>query len=154
MNYCSALFVCLLIISQSLAQPATAQEEKSLKESWTDLKKSLHPEKAFIMPFSDSTNDDLQAFLFEVKEVKGVTGARLSLIDQKITITVDTKQSMVSVWNNLPKEIRTRYSVSERTTNGLVLADSYQAKAETGNKSIRNSDNNLNLNKNEKDYQG
>jgi hypothetical protein len=126
MNYSSALFVFLLIISQSLAQPATAQEEKSLKENWTDLKKSFHPDKGFIMPFSDSANDDLQAFLFEVKEVEGVTGARLSLKDQKITITVDTKQSMMSVWNKLPKEIRTRYTVSERTTNGFVLTDSYQ----------------------------
>ena len=137
MNYRSALFVFLLIISQSLAQPATAQEEKSLKENWADLKKSFHPDKAFIMPFSDSANDDLQAFLFEVKEVKGVTGARLSLKNQKITITVDTKQSLVSVWNNLPKEIRTRYTVSERTTNGFLLTDSYQTRTETGNKSIR-----------------
>ena len=135
-NY-SVLLVSLLIISQSLVQPATAQEEKSIKESWTDLKKSFHPDKVFIMPFSDSTNDDLQAFLFEVKEVKGVTGARLSLKDQKITITLDTKQSMISVWNNLPKEIRTRYTVSERTTNGLVLTDSYQTRASTGNKNIR-----------------
>lgn len=137
MNYCSALFVFLLIISQFLAQPATAQEEKSLKESWTDLKKSFHPDKAFIMPFSDSTNDDLQAFLFEVKEVKGVTSARLNLKNQKITITLDTKQSMISVWNNLPKEIRTRYTVSERTSNGLVLTDSYQTRSDTGNKNIR-----------------
>ena len=137
MNYRSALFVFLLIISQSLVQPAIAQEEKSLKESWTDLKKSFHPEKAFIMPFSDSANDDLQAFLFEVREVKGVTGARLSLKYQKIIVTLDTKQSTVSVWNNLPKEIRTRYTVSERTTNGFVLIDSYQTRAETGNKSIR-----------------
>lgn len=135
-NY-SVLLVFLLIISQFLAQPATAQEEKSLKESWTDLKKSFHPDKAFIMPFSDSTNDDLQAFLFEVKEVKGVTGARLNLKNQKITITLDTKQSMISVWNNLPKEIRTRYTVSERTTNGLVLTDSYQTRSDTGNKNIR-----------------
>lgn len=135
-NY-SVLLVFLLIISQFLAQPATAQEEKSLKESWTDLKKSFHPDKAFIMPFSDSTNDDLQAFLFEVKEVKGVTSARLNLKNQKITITLDTRQSMISVWNNLPKEIRTRYTVSERTTNGLVLTDSYQTRADTGNKNIR-----------------
>lgn len=135
-NY-SVLLVFLLIISQFLAQPATAQEEKSLKESWTDLKKSFHPDKAFIMPFSDSTNDDLQAFLFEVKEVKGVTSARLNLKNQKITITLDTKQSMISVWNNLPKEIRTRYTVSERTTNGLVLTDSYQTRSDTGNKNIR-----------------
>jgi hypothetical protein len=137
MNYRSALFVFLLIISQSLVQPAIAQEEKSLKESWTDLKKSFHPEKAFIMPFSDSANDDLQAFLFEVREVKGVTGARLSLKYQKIIVTLDTKQSTVSVWNNLPKEIRTRYTISERTTNGFLLTDSYQTRAETGNKSIR-----------------
>jgi hypothetical protein len=136
MNYRSALFVFLLIISQSLVQPAIAQEEKSLKESWTDLKKSFHPEKAFIMPFSDSANDDLQAFLFEVREVKGVTGARLSLKYQKIIVTLDTKQSTVSVWNNLPKEIRTRYTVSERTTNGFVLTDSYQ-NLSNGNKSIR-----------------
>ena len=136
-NYYKALIVFLLVISQFLVQPATAQEEKSLKESWTDLKKSFHPDKAFIMPFSDSANDDLQAFLFEVKEVKGVNGARLSLKNQKVSITVDTKQSMVSVWNNLPKEIRTRYTVSERTTNGFVLTDSYQTRADTGNKSTR-----------------
>jgi hypothetical protein len=135
-NYYSALFVFLLIISQSLVQPATAQEEKSLKESWTDLKKSFHTDKAFIMPFSDSANDDVQAFLFEVKEVKGVNGARLSLKNQKVAITVDTKQSMVSVWNNLPKEMRTRYTVSERTPNGFILSDSYQ-NVSNGNKNTR-----------------
>ena len=136
-NYSRALFVFLLIMSQFLVQRARAQEAKSLKESWAEMKKSLHPDKTFIMPFTDSTNDDVQAFLFEVKEVKGVTGAQLSLKDQKVIITVNSKQSMVSVWNNLPKELRTRYTVSERTTNGFVLTDSYQTKTETGNKSIR-----------------
>jgi len=45
-NYYSALFV-FLIIRRFLVQPAIAQEEKSLRETWADLKKSLHPDKAF-----------------------------------------------------------------------------------------------------------
>jgi hypothetical protein len=88
------------------------------------------------MPFSDSANEDLRAFLFEVKEVKGVNGARLSLKNEKIAITVDTRQSMMSIWNNLPKEIRTRYTVSERTPNGFILTDSYQ-NVSNGNKNTR-----------------
>jgi hypothetical protein len=135
-NYYNPLIVFLLIISQFLVQPATAQEEKSLKENWADLKRSLHPDKTFIMPFSDSANEDLRAFLFEVKEVKGVNGARLSLKNEKIAITVDTRQSMMSIWNNLPKEIRTRYTVSERTQNGFILTDSYQ-NVSNGNKNTR-----------------
>jgi hypothetical protein len=117
-------------ICSFLVQPARAQQEqqKTLKESMADLKKSFHPNKAFVLPFSDSTNEDLQAFLFSVKDTKGVKGAALTMKDKKAVITVDTKGSMVSVWNNLPKEFHNRYTVTERTTEGFILTDSYQTK--------------------------
>ncbi|MGH2566205.1 MAG: hypothetical protein ACRDE5_16925 [Ginsengibacter sp.] len=118
------LCVCILI------QPAMAQQEqqKTLKESMADLKKSFHPDKAFVLPFTDSTNEDLQAFLFSVKDTKGVKGAVLTMKDKKAIITVDTKGSMVSIWNNLPKEFRNRYTVADRTPQGFILTDSYQSK--------------------------
>ena len=132
MNKSSTLFVLLLFACQAITHRVIAQtEEKTFKEQMADLKKSFHPDKAFILPFNDSANEDLQAFLFEVKGTKGVNGAQLSMKNQKAIITVNTKQSMVSVWNNLPKEMRTRYTVSERTSNGFTLTDSYQNTAET-----------------------
>src|SRR5207342_629680 len=105
---------------------AAAQEEKSLKESFGDLKKSFHPDKAFIMPFSDTTNEDLQAFLFSVRGTEGVKGADLKMEKGKAVITVDTKTSMVTMWNHLEKEFKNRYTVTDRTPKGFVLADSYQ----------------------------
>ena len=105
-----------------------AQQQKTFKESMADLKKSFHPDKAFILPFRDSTNEDLQAFLFSVKETKGVNNAILKMEGQKAVITVDTKGSMVSVWNNMEKEIHNRYKVVDRTPDGLILTDSYQTK--------------------------
>jgi len=105
-----------------------AQGQKTFKESMADLKRSFHPDKAFILPFSDSTNEDLRAFLFSVKETKGVNNATLKMEGQKAVITVDTKGSMVSVWNNMEKEIHNRYKVVDRTPDGLILTDSYQTK--------------------------
>ena len=122
------LLLCLCIASSS-----TAQQQKSLKESFADLKKSFHPDKSFILPFSDSTNEDLQAFLYAVKDTKGVRDAKLKMENKKAVILVDAKGSMVSLWNNLPKEMRTRYTVEERTPEGFVLSDSYQS-AIPGNK--------------------
>jgi len=112
-----------------MALSASAQQQKSLKESFADLKKSFHPDKSFILPFSDSTNEDLQAFLFAVKDTKGVRGATLKMENKKAVILVDAKGSMVTLWNNLPKEMRTRYTVEERTPDGFVLSDSYQTAA-------------------------
>lgn len=129
-KYINSLFVLLLLACQSLVQPVMAQEEKTLKESWGDLKKSFHPDKAFTLPFNDSTNEDLKAFLFEVQQTKGVHTAVLKMDGQKAIITVDAKGSMVSVWNNLPKEIRNRYTVEERTPQGFILSDSYQKSTE------------------------
>ena len=126
-EYNGALFIAF-VLATLLTTPSMAQEQKSLKESMADLKKSFHPDKAFILPFSDSTNEDLQAFLYTVKDTKGVKGAILTMKDKKAVITVDTKGSMVSVWNNLPKEMHNRYTVTERKPEGFILADSYQTK--------------------------
>jgi len=119
------VFICLW---QSLAQPVMAQQQKTFKESMADLKRSLHPDKAFILPFSDSTNEDLQAFLFSVKGTKGVNNAILKMKGQKAVITVDAKESMVSVWNNMEKEMHNRYKIVDRTPDGFILTDSYQTK--------------------------
>jgi hypothetical protein len=128
------LFVLCLLSCKLMAQPATAQTQKPLKETMADLKKSFHPDKAFILPFTDSANEDLQAFLFSVQETKGVKAAALKMKGQKAVITVDTKSSMVAVWDNLPKEMRNRYAVTERTPDGFILSDSYQrSPAPTGN---------------------
>ena len=96
-----------------------------------DLKKSFNPDKAFILPFSDSTNEDLQAFLYSVQGTKGVTGAELKMKGGKAVITVHTKNSMVTIWEKLEKEFRNRYTVTERTPQGFILADSYQTNNET-----------------------
>lgn len=104
-----------------------AQEQKSLKESWADLKKSFKPDKAFLYPSFDSTNTDLQAFLQAVRGTKNVNAAILKMTPKGVVIEVDTKGSMVSVWNNLPVEIKNRYTVSERTNNGFVLKDNYSS---------------------------
>jgi hypothetical protein len=93
-----------------------------------DLRKAFHPDKAFVLPFIDSTNEDLQAFLYSVKDTKGVKGAVLMIENKKAVITVDTKGNLISVWNNLPKEFRNRYTVAERTPQGFILIDSYQTK--------------------------
>ena len=130
-KYINIFFAITVSICIILVQPAMAQgqqNQKSFKESMADLKKSFHPDKAFVLPFSDSTNEDLQAFLFSVKDTKGVKGAVLTMQNKKAVITVDTKGSMVSVWNNLPKEFRNRYTVAERTPQGFILTDSYQTK--------------------------
>lgn len=127
-KYNRLLFIVFICLLQSLIQPVTAQEQKTFKESMADLKKSFHPHKAFILPFSDSTNEDLQAFLFSVKETKGVNNATLKMKGQKAVITVDTKGSMVSVWNNMEKEMHNRYKIVDRTPEGLILTDSYQPK--------------------------
>jgi hypothetical protein len=126
-KYNGLLFIVFICLCQ-LLQPVMAQQQKTLKESMADLKKSFHPDKAFVLPFSDSANEDLQAFLFEVKETKGVNNTTLKIKNEKAVITVDTKSSMVSVWNNLPKEIHNRYKVIDRTPEGLILTDSYQTK--------------------------
>jgi len=128
MKYKRLLFIVFMCLWQLLIQPVMAQEQKTFKQSMADLKKSLHPDKAFILPFSDSTNEDLQAFLFSVKETKGVNSAVLKMKDKKAIITVDTKGSMVGVWNNMEKEIHNRYKIAERTPDGFTLTDSYQTK--------------------------
>lgn len=122
------IFGYLLTLSLCLttARSALAQNQKSLKESFADLKKALHPDKAFIMPFSDTTNEDLQAFLFAVQSEKSVNGAKLKMNNGKAVITVDTKTSMTTVWDNLDKEYRNRYSITDHTPDGFILADSYQ----------------------------
>lgn len=122
------IFCCLG--GQLLPGMATAQTQKSLKETFGNLKKSFHPDKAFILPFSDSANEDLQMFLYSVQQTKGVNSAVLKIEGGKAVITVDTKNSMVTIWNNLEKEFRNRYTVTERTPNGFILADSYQTGAE------------------------
>ena len=131
-KYINPLFVFVIFVYQLFFQPALAQtEQKSLKESMADLKKSFNPDKAFILPFSDSTNEDLQAFLFSVQGTKGVTGAELKMKGGKAVITVHTKNSMVTIWEKLEKEFRNRYTVTERTPQGFILADSYQTNNET-----------------------
>jgi len=121
------LLLFFLLLCTGIAQLATAQAPKTFKESLADLKKAFHPDKSFILPFSDSTNEDLQAFLFAVRDTKGVRGATLKMENKKAVIMVDAKQSMLTLWNDLPKELRTRYTVEERTPQGFVLSDSYQA---------------------------
>lgn len=126
---------------QLLTGTVAAQTQKTLKETLGDLKKSFHPDKAFILPFSDSTNEDLQAFLFSVQQTKGVNNAALKMKEGKAVITVDTKNSMVTVWNSLEKEFRNRYTVTDRTPFGFVLADSYQnemVKSNTSNNTTKN----------------
>ena len=131
-KYINLLFLLILFTCQSFVQPARAPaEQKSLKESMADLKKSFHPDKAFIMPFSDTTNEDLQAFLFSVQGTEGVKGADLKMENGKAVITVDTKTSMVTMWNHLEKEFKNRYTVTDRTPKGFVLADSYQTNNQT-----------------------
>ncbi len=117
-------FICLQLIND----PVNAQQQKTLKESMADLKKSFHPDKAFILPFKDSANEDLQAFLYTLKDTKGVKNAIVKMKDQKAVITVDTKNSLLNVWNNMPAEIHNRYKVVDRTTEGFILTDSYQSK--------------------------
>ncbi len=117
-------FICLQLINN----PVNAQQQKTLKESMADLKKSFHPDKAFILPFKDSANEDLQAFLYTLKDTKGVKNAIVKMKDQKAVITVDTKNSLLNVWNNMPAEIHNRYKVVDRTTEGFILTDSYQSK--------------------------
>lgn len=112
-------------------RPVAAQEQKTFKESLADLKKAFHPDKAFVLPFSDSTNEDLQAFLFAVQSTKGVKAAELKMKNGKAVIAVDTKNSMVNIWDNLDKEYRNRYTVTDRTPEGFILADSYQKDAGT-----------------------
>jgi|SRR5690348_5803533 hypothetical protein len=119
-------FVCICIC-QFTAYTALAQQP-SLKQSLADLKKAFHPDKAFIMPFKDTTNDDLKAFLFSVQGTKGVTGTTLSLKNGKAVITVITKNSLLNVWNNMEAEIHNRYKVTDHTPDGFIIADSYQSK--------------------------
>lgn len=119
-------FACICIC-QFTAYTALAQQS-NLKQSMADLKKAFHPDKAFIMPFKDTTNDDLKAFLFSVQGTKGVTGATLSLKNGKAVITVITKNSLLNVWNNMEAEIHNRYKVTDRTPDGFIIADSYQSK--------------------------
>ena len=119
-------FACIYIC-QFTAQQVMSQQP-TLKQSMADLKKALHPDKAFIMPFKDTTNEDLKAFLYSVQSTKGVTGATLSLKGGKAIITVNTKNSLVSVWNNMEAEIHNRYKVTDRTPDGFIVQDSYQTK--------------------------
>jgi hypothetical protein len=126
--YYRLIFIGFTCLCTFLVRPAIAQQQKTLKQSMDDLKKALHPDKAFILPFSDSTNEDLQAFLFSVKEVEGVVNATLKMKDKKAVITVDTKSSMVSVWNNMEKEIHNRYKVVDRTPDGFIITDNEQKK--------------------------
>ena len=119
-------FVCICTC-QLIAQRGISQQP-GLKQSMTDLKKAFHPDKAFIMPFKDTTNDDLKAFLYSVQTTKGVTGATLSLKNGKAVITVNTKNSLVNVWNNMEAEIHNRYRVTDRTPDGFIVEDSYQTK--------------------------
>ena len=116
--------VPLLFVAQSL----TAQQ-KTFKESMNDLKKALHPDKSFVLPFADSTNEDLQAFLFSVKQTKGVKTASLKMKGGKAVITVDASESLTSVWNNMDKEFHNRYKLVDRTTDGFILEDTYQKKS-------------------------
>jgi|GEM_PF-3577167 len=116
------------LVWQAAGQQQTAQKQPTLKQSLADLKKALHPDKAFIMPFRDTTNDDLKAFLYSVQGTKGVSGASLSLKGGKAVITVTTGNSLTSVWNNMEAEIHNRYKVTDRTPDGFVIADSYQTK--------------------------
>ncbi len=118
----ACICICQLVAQQVMGQQPT------LKQSMADLKKAFHPDKAFIMPFKDTTNDDLKAFLFSVQGTKGVTGAALSLKGGKAVITVNTKNSLLSVWNNMEAEIHNRYKVTDRTPDGFIIADSYQSK--------------------------
>lgn len=127
-KYYRLVFIGFTCLCTFFMQSSIAQQQKTLKQSMADLKKSLHPDKAFVLPFSDSTNEDLQAFLFSVKEVKGVNNATLKMKDKKAIITVDTKNSMVSVWNNMEKEIHNRYKVADRTPDGFIITDSEQKK--------------------------
>jgi len=117
------VLIFVLLIAQSL----TAQQ-KTLKESMDDFKKALHPDKAFVLPFKDSTNEDLQAFLFSVKQTKGVKDASLKMKGGKAVITVDASESMTTVWNNMDKEFHNRYKLVDHTTEGFILEDSYQKK--------------------------
>ena len=121
----------LFFFAGILPRQPEAQENKTLKGSFSDLKKSFKPDKAFIMPFSDTANEDLQAFVFSVRQADGVKGADLKMENGKVVIVVDTKTSMVTMWNRLEKEFRNRYIVTERTPKGFVLADSYQTGAES-----------------------
>lgn len=119
----------LLCLCTMLARPVAAQQnQKSLKQSMADLKKALHPDKAFILPFTDSTNEDLQAFLFAVESTKGVQGAKLNMKGGKAVITVDASESLTSIWNNMDKEFHNRYRLVDRTTDGFILEDTYQKK--------------------------
>ena len=117
------LIFVLLLIAQSLSA-----QQKTLKESMADLKKALHPDKSFILPFADSTNEDLQAFLFSVNQTKGVKAASLKMKGGKAVITVDASESLTSVWNNMDKEFHNRYKLVDRTTDGFILEDTYQKK--------------------------
>ena len=126
-KYTSVLFLSAMLLCLLTSERTTAQNDKSLNESWKDLKKSFHPDKNFIMPFSDSTNEDLQAFLFAVRETKGVKNAWIKMDNQKVVVVVEAKGSMVSVWNNLDKEMVNRYTVTDRTPGGFILADKYQS---------------------------
>ncbi|MEO7983731.1 MAG: hypothetical protein ABI688_06595 [Bacteroidota bacterium] len=124
-KYINTLFVLFVLASQFLVQQATAQGQKTLKETMADLKKSLHPDKAFILPYRDSTDKDLKAFLFAVQETKGVVATQLKMEAQKAIITVDTKSSMANLWNHLPEEVRDRFRVEERTPTGFILSIDY-----------------------------
>lgn len=122
----SVLIACIGICQ--LATQQVMSQQPTLKQSVADLKKAFHPDKAFIMPFKDTTNDDLKAFLFSVQSTKGVTGATLALKDGKAVITVNTKNSLLNIWNNMEAEIHNRYTITDRTADGFIIADSYQTK--------------------------
>ncbi len=115
--------VLFILTSSSLA----AQESKSLKESLADLKKSFKPDKAFFIPTADTSNPDIQAFVSEVRKVKGVEGTSFTIRDNGTYILLNTKNSMTNVWNNLPGEIHDRYQVTERTEKGFKLLDKMPA---------------------------
>ncbi len=128
MKILRGIMLFTFISVSQLAAPRVLAQQQTLKQSMADLKKAFHPDKAFIMPFKDTTNDDLKAFLFSVQGTKGVTGATLSLKDGKAVITVITKNSLLSVWNNMETEMHNRYKVIDRTPEGFIIADSYQSK--------------------------
>jgi hypothetical protein len=115
------LFAAVLMLANITA--FSQEKPKSLEETLGALKKSFKPDKAFIFPAVDSNNTIIRTFAEKVAAVEGVKKVSFQMKDNSTYILLDTKNSMISVWNKLPADFRTGYRITERLPEGFKMAN-------------------------------
>lgn len=114
-------FLCCIILGMFIC-PNTiyAQQEKSIKESWNDLKKSFKSNKLLLYPAADTNKPDFVAFRDLLHQHKKVNGSALSIQVNGILMNVLTNQDLSLLWISMPREIRNRYRLGKRDENDII----------------------------------